>query len=228
MNIFNYFDNPKFYGRRKGRKLSKSAELAIIEGQKYLIKIEDLTNIFSKKNIILEIGFGDGGNLINSAKINSNFFYIGADPFLNSTAKCLNKLLKYNLKNIAIWPDDIRKILKYFPHNSISEVKILFPDPWPKTKHQNRRLIQSEFIELIYSIIKPSGTITIATDHDVLKNWVLEKFQTYTNFEWMAQSSKDWRVRPFDCFETKYELKSIIQKRKPSWFIFKKNKYNLN
>ena len=101
MNIFNYFDNPKFYGRRKGRKLSKSAELAIIEGQKYLIKIEDLTNIFSKKNIILEIGFGDGENLINSAKINSNFFYIGADPFLNSTAKCLNKLLKYNLKNIV-------------------------------------------------------------------------------------------------------------------------------
>ena len=202
--------------------------MAIIEGQKYLINKEDLTNIFSKKNIILEIGFGDGENLINSAKINSNFFYIGADPFLNSTAKCLNKLLKYNLKNIAIWPDDIRKILKYFPHNSISEVKILFPDPWPKTKHQNRRLIQSEFIELIYSIIKPSGTITIATDHDVLKNWVLEKFQTYTNFEWMAQSSKDWRVRPLDCFETKYELKSIIQKRKPSWFIFKKNKYNLN
>ena len=134
MNIYNSFDKPIFYGRRKGRKLSKSAELAIIEGQKYLIKIEDLKNIFSKKNIILEIGFGDGQNLINSAKINSNFFYIGADPFLNTTAKCLNKLLTNNLKNVVIWPDDVRKIVKLFPHNSISEIKILFPDPWPKKK----------------------------------------------------------------------------------------------
>ena len=65
-------------------------------------------------------------------KINPNFFYIGADPFLNTTAKCLSKILQYNLKNIVIWPDDVRKILKFFPNKSISEIKILFPDPWPK------------------------------------------------------------------------------------------------
>ena len=116
MNIHNFIDNPQFYGRRRGRKLSKSGQLAIKYGKDYLIKEEDISNIFHyQKNIVLEIGFGDGENLINSAKINSNFFYIGADPFLNTTAKCLSKILQYNLKNIVIWPDDIRKILKFFP-----------------------------------------------------------------------------------------------------------------
>ena len=192
-------------------------------GKDYLIKEENISNIFYyQKSIVLEIGFGDGENLINSAKMNPHSFYIGADPFLNTTAKCLRKIIKYNLKNIAIWPDDVRKILKFFPNNSISEIKILFPDPWPKKKHRCRRLIQNEFIKTLYPIIKPQGKITIATDHDLLKKWVLEKFQNHSEFEWLVQSSNDWRSRPNDCFQSKYELKSINQQRIPSWFIFKK------
>ena len=134
----------------------------------------------------------------------------------------MSKILQYNLKNIVIWPDDVRKILKFFPIKSILEIKILFPDPWPKRKHKNRRLIQNEFIKIIYPVIKHHGTITIATDHDMLKKWVLEKFQNYKEFEWIVESSNDWRFRPNDCFQTKYEQKSINQQRKPSWFIFKK------
>ncbi len=223
MNNSNTNNNGIFYGRRKGRKLSKLNKWAIMNGKKYIIKKEDLAVIFNTNNkIILEIGFGDGENLINSAKTNPKLFYIGADPFLNTTAKCLNKLLMFNLKNVVIWPDDIRNILNYFPYNSILDIKLLFPDPWPKTKHQSRRLVQNAFIEKIYKILKPSGSITIATDHDILKNWVLEKFQRYNEFEWTAQSSKDWKSRPIDCFKTKYESKSILQNRKPSWFIFKK------
>ena len=223
MNIDCFIENPQFYGRRRGRKLSKSSQLAIKNGKDFLIKEEDISNIFHyQKNIVLEIGFGDGENLINSAKINSNFFFIGADPFLNTTAKCLSKVLQYNLNNIVIWPDDVRKIIKFFPNNSIAEIKVLFPDPWPKIKHQKRRLIQNVFIETTYRILKQNGILTIATDHDILKKWVLEKFQRYKEFEWLAKSSEDWRIRPSDCFKTKYESKSILQKRRPSWFVFKK------
>ena len=73
INIFN--ENPQFFGRRKGRKLSKSGQFAIRDGKDYLIKEEDIPNIIhNQKYIVLEIGFGDGENLINSAKINPNFF----------------------------------------------------------------------------------------------------------------------------------------------------------
>ena len=199
--------------------------MALKEGAKFIIEDEIFFQTFfiDKKNIILEIGFGDGKNLINSAKKNPETFYLGADPFINTTVKCIKQILKNNLKNIKIWPDDVRKILKFFPSRSISEIKLLFPDPWPKVKHQKRRLIQDDFITSINRILKIKGTVTVATDHKILKSWVLEKFQATTNFEWKVKNSKDWKTRPKECFVTKYEQKSLKEKRKPTWFVFEKN-----
>ncbi|MDG1467351.1 MAG: tRNA (guanosine(46)-N7)-methyltransferase TrmB, partial [Alphaproteobacteria bacterium] len=157
-------------------------QLALQEGAKYLIKnydfsstpkliLEDLVE-FKPTEIILEIGFGSGENLLKSAKMNPDVLYLGADPFLNTNAKCIKAILNYNIKNIMIWPDDIRKIIEYFPSNIFSEIKILFPDPWPKFKHKNRRLIQDEFLISLYNILKTKGIITLGTDHFIMKSWI--------------------------------------------------------
>ena len=224
MSLLTSEESPRFYGRRKGRKVSKAGILALKKGSRYILEYNNVSEIFfnSKKKLILEIGFGDGKNLISSAKTNPENFYLGADPFLNTTVKCLQKILENNLKNIKIWPDDIRKIINFFPSKSFSEVKLLFPDPWPKLKHQKRRLIQTDFVNSIYKILKTKGTVTIGTDHQILKSWILEKFLTSLKFEWQVEDSNDWKSRPKDCFQTKYEQKSLDEKRKPSWFVFEK------
>ena len=222
----------RFYGRRKGRKLSKTNILALKEGSKYLINmhehslnpkllLEDL-NGFKPTKIILEIGFGSGENLINSAKMYPSILHIGADPFLNTNARCIKELLKNNITNVKIWPDDIRQIIKLFPLNTFSEIKILFPDPWPKFKHKGRRLIQNDFLSSLYNILKPKGIVILGTDHPIMKSWILENFQNHFGFEWKAEEVSDWRIRPSDCFATKYEKKSIIENRKPNWFVFEK------
>ena len=222
--MLSFKEFPRFYGRRKGRKLSKSGILALKVGSKHFLDQDKVSESFVnfKKKIILEIGFGDGKNLINSAKIDPDTLYLGADPFLNTTVKCIKQILENNLNNIKIWPDDIRKIIKFFPPKSISATKLLFPDPWPKLKHQNRRLIQTDFINSIHGILKINGTVTIGTDHAILKSWILEKFQASEKFEWQAETSKDWQNRPKGCFLTKYEQKAINEKRITSWFVFKK------
>ena len=224
MNVLSSKEFPRFYGRRKGRKLSKSGILALKAGSKYILEYDKLPEYFFnfKKKIILEIGFGDGKNLINSAKQNPDTLYVGADPFLNTTVKCIKQILENNINNIKIWPDDVRKIIKFFPSKSISEVKLLFPDPWPKLKHQNRRLVQADFLNSIYEILKIKGTITIGTDHRILKTWILEVFQANSKFDWQVQNSEDWQIRPKECFTTKYEEKSLREKRQPSWFVFSK------
>ncbi len=224
MSSIQFKESPRFYGRRKGRKLSRLSVLALNEGDKYIIKLENFLECFSKhkQKIILEIGFGNGENLLNSAKTNPMTLYLGADPFINTTVKCIKEILKNNLTNIKIWPDDIRKILKLIPLKSISEIKLLFPDPWPKPKHQNRRLIQTDFINDIYKILKTKGTVTVGTDHKILKSWILEKFQASKKFEWQAETSIDWQNRPKECFLTKYEQKALDEQRIPSWFVFKK------
>ena len=176
-------DAPKFYGRRKGRKLSATAKMALLHGDNYLIKSKNQTHYFSElfrsyKNhkIILEIGFGNGENLVELAKKYPERLFIGAEPFLNSAIQCIQKLQKYNIENVKIWQDDIKKIFDFIPPNIISEIKILFPDPWPKTKHKSRRLIQPEFIERLNLILVQGGTITIGTDHSNIKKLDIRKF----------------------------------------------------
>ena len=207
-------------------------QLALQEGAKYLIKnydfsstskliLEDLVE-FKPTEIILEIGFGSGENLIKSAKMNPDVLYLGADPFLNTNAKCIKAILNYNIKNIMIWPDDIRKIIEFFPSNIFSEIKILFPDPWPKFKHKNRRLVQDNFLISLYNVLKTNGIITLATDHFIMKSWILEIFQNNSGFQWTAETADDWRIKPIHYVATKYEQKAINENRDPHWFIFKK------
>ena len=207
-------------------------QLALQEGAKYLIKncdfsstskliLEDLVE-FKPTEIILEIGFGSGENLLKSAKMNPDILYLGADPFLNTNAKCIKAILNYNIKNIMIWPDDIRKIIEFFPSNIFSEIKILFPDPWPKFKHKNRRLIQDNFLISLYNVLKTNGNITLATDHFIMKSWILEIFQNNSGFQWTAETADDWRIKPIHYVATKYEQKAINENRDPHWFIFKK------
>ena len=207
-------------------------QLALQEGAKYLIKncdfsstskliLEDLVE-FKPTEIILEIGFGSGENLLKSAKMNPDILYLGADPFLNTNAKCIKAILNYNIKNIMIWPDDIRKIIEFFPSNIFSEIKILFPDPWPKFKHKNRRLIQDNFLISLYNVLKINGIITLATDHFIMKSWILEIFQNNSGFQWTAETADDWRIKPIHYVATKYEQKAINENRDPHWFIFKK------
>lgn len=207
-------------------------QLALQEGAKYLIKnsdfsstskliLEDLVE-FKPTEIILEIGFGSGENLLKSAKMNPDVLYLGADPFLNTNAKCIKAILNYNIKNIMIWPDDIRKIIEFFPSNIFSEIKILFPDPWPKFKHKNRRLIQDNFLISLYNVLKTNGIITLATDHFIMKSWILEIFQNNSGFQWTAETADDWRIKPIHYVATKYEQKAINENRDPHWFIFKK------
>ena len=209
-------------------------QLALQEGAKYLIKncdfsstskliLEDLVE-FKPTEIILEIGFGSGENLLKSAKMNPDVLYLGADPFLNTNAKCIKAILNYNIKNIMIWPDDIRKIIEFFPSNIFSEIKILFPDPWPKFKHKNRRLIQDNFLISLYNVLKTNGIITLATDHFIMKSWILEIFQNNSGFQWTAETADDWRIKPIHYVATKYEQKAIYENRDPHWFIFKKIK----
>ena len=207
-------------------------QLALQEGAKYLIKnydfsstpkliLEDLVE-FKPKKLILEIGFGSGENLLKSAKMNPDVLYLGADPFLNTNAKCIKAILNYNIKNIMIWPDDIRKVIEFFPSNIFSEIKILFPDPWPKFKHKNRRLVQDNFLISLYNVLKTNGNITLATDHFIMKSWILEIFQNNSGFQWTAETANDWRIKPIHYVATKYEQKAINENRDPHWFIFKK------
>jgi len=150
-------EQKKFYGRRKGRRIS-SKNLKLLEdaSYKFYLQEEQICKLalheFNKN--ILEIGFGNGDNLVNMSLNKPNDLFIGCDAYINGCTKLLKQIENKNIKNIKIWPDDIHLIIKKFKKNFFDLILILQPDPWPKTKHKKRRLIQQKFLDDLNQILK--------------------------------------------------------------------------
>jgi tRNA (guanine-N(7)-)-methyltransferase len=173
----------------------------------------DFCEIKSDLRMCLEIGFGFGDFLFNHAKNNPDTLFIGAEPHLNGIVNLLSKLEIEPLKNVRIFKEDIRILLEKLPQEFFDEIYILFPDPWPKSKHFKRRLINCDFLDFLSQRIKKNGKLIIATDHDSYKTWILSAIIENKNFSWLAESKKDWQNFPNWWIETKYQKKAALEGR---------------
>lgn len=236
-------DKPKFFGRRKGRTIHKAKSFLL---EKFLPEIllnadpnKKIEQYFTepKKNYCLEIGFGDGTHLAQIAKAQPENGFIGVEVYRNGVANLLSlitgiteaggnslpekaKLLPNLVDNIRIYDDDVRLLFSSLPDKSFDKIFLLFPDPWPKKKHSDRRFINPENLKELARLIKKGRILQIATDHPIYKRWVLEQMRDNTDFKWTAKTSDDWRNPPSDWFETKYQLKAIREGRRPVFFEF--------
>ena len=220
---------PRFFGRRKGRPLSAAMQKRLDELLPEFVlpagpHTEDsLAACFpatSNAFLSLEIGFGGGEHLAALAKARPDAAFIGAEPFINGIVSLLRHIDKQNIKNIRIWPDDVRLILGDFPEASLSSVYVMFPDPWPKTRHANRRIFNPSMLDKLAFCIKPGGSLCFASDHPVAKSWLLAEVLCNSAFSWKAQSAKDWRLRPSNWPQTRYMVKGVREQRASSWFDF--------
>ena len=216
---------PKFFGRRIGRRIRKT-KAAFIETTLPAIKLNEVSkNMFGRKmkEFHLEIGFGDGQHLAGQAKNNPDIGYVGAEVFQNGVLRLLELITEDNLQNIRIFSDDMRLLFSQIPDNFFSRIYVLFPDPWPKKKHANRRFINPENLNELSRILKPGGLLRIATDHKIYKGWTLRQMAKRQDFHWTAKKSADWRNEPEGWVKTKYQLKAHREGRKPVFLDYKKN-----
>ena len=215
----------KFYGRRKGRRIS-STNLKLLENysNKFYLQEEQICKLahYEYNKNILEIGFGNGDNLVNMSLNKPNNLFIGCDAYYNGCVKLLKKIVNKNIKNIKIWPDDIHLIIKKFKKNFFDLILILQPDPWPKKKHKKRRLIQQKFLDDLNQILKYEGKLIISTDHNVMKSWVLEHFHVRNDFLWFRNGYYYTNIKSKWIFDTKYSNKALENNKLVNWFFFKK------
>ena len=215
----------KFYGRRKGRRIS-SMNLKLLEDYSNKFYLNEhqicklLPNEYNKN--ILEIGFGNGDNLVNMSLNKPNDLFIGCDAYYNGCVKLLKKIVNKNIKNIKIWPDDIHLIIKKFKKDFFDLILILQPDPWPKKKHKKRRLIQQKFLDDLNQILKYEGKLIISTDHNVMKSWVLENLHVRNDFLWVKNGFYYTNIKPKWIVNTKYSKKALENNKVVNWFFFKK------
>ncbi len=210
-------DDPRFHGRRRGRKLRLKQqgllddllpELAIDVTDAALVG--DPAKLFPQpvRDVWLEIGFGAGEHLVEQSARHPDVGFIGAEPFINGVARLLAQIEVGKPANIRLLVDDVRPLLSALPGGCLGRVFILFPDPWPKARHHQRRIVNRQSLDWLANAMKPGAELRLATDDGGYLRWMLRELLDHPEFEWAARCASDWRRRPADGVETRYERKN--------------------
>ena len=161
------------------------------------------------REVWLEIGFGGGEHLAEQAARRPDVLLLGAEPFLNGAASLLRHLEERALPNVRLHVGDARELLAVLPDASLQRVFILFPDPWPKTRHHKRRLIQRQVVDELARVLAPGGRLRFATDWADYADWSLERLRADPRLGWTASRADDWRIAPADHVATRYQAKRL-------------------
>ncbi|PZO80563.1 MAG: tRNA (guanosine(46)-N7)-methyltransferase TrmB, partial [Micavibrio aeruginosavorus] len=157
----------RVYGRRLGRPMSASRQNAIEDVLPVLtLDMAAMTEDGSvdpdgffpeNKDIVFEIGFGNGEHLKAMLEQRPDRNYIGVEPFINGMSAFLKSVQDMSHANLRVWMDDAVMLARSLKSESISTLYILNPDPWPKKKHHKRRIVRQETLMEYHRILKPGG-----------------------------------------------------------------------
>ncbi|MDE2271295.1 MAG: tRNA (guanosine(46)-N7)-methyltransferase TrmB [Xanthomonadaceae bacterium] len=114
---------------------------------------------------VLEIGFGNGEALAWAGQNDPGRDYLGIEVHRPGVGRLMNALAAHDVGNVRIWNHDAVEVLQHaLAPGTLDEVRIWFPDPWPKKRHHKRRLVQPAFVDLLTTRVKPDGLLHLATD----------------------------------------------------------------
>jgi tRNA (guanine-N7-)-methyltransferase len=216
------------YGRRKGKRLTARKERLIADLLPRLrpdlsgLAPKDLGALFdgSIQDLWLEVGFGGGEHLLWQARANPEIGMIGCEPFINGVASLLGSIDEHGIENIRIYDGDARDLIAWLPERSVSRVFILFPDPWPKKRQSKRRLVAPALIRSLSRVLRGGGELRFASDDMDYVRVALQTIVRNDAFVWTARRAIDWRQRPTDWPETRYERKALSAGRSPAYLSF--------
>ena len=139
---------------------------------------------------------------------------IGCEPFVEGVVKVLSAIEEHALGNIRVHDSDAREVLRALPPACLDRAFVLFPDPWPKKRHVKRRLVNVETLGLLARALRPGGELRLGTDIGDYARTMLIALAAVPELHWTAQSPDDWRRRPADWPQTRYEAKALREGRR--------------
>jgi tRNA (guanine-N7-)-methyltransferase len=172
----------------------------------------------------LEIGFGGGERLAAMAARSPTTGFIGAEPFVNGVAKLLAAIESDRLANIRIYDGDARDLLPHLGSATLGAIHLLFPDPWPKKRHQRRRFVQPATIAEIHRLLRPGGRFVFVSDASDYAVATLQQVLRAGGFAWTAERPSDWRWPRAGHLPTRYEAKALAMGAKPIHLEFEKKR----
>ena len=179
----------------------------------YKTKIKDLKN----KNVVLDIGFGNGEYTAAYANAFQEKHIIATEVYLSGIGSLIGLINKYKISNISIFDEDVRLLMDEMPKEFLDSVNILFPDPWQKAKHHKRRLIGEDFLYQLHPLLKPNAKIFVRTDWEDYAEQISELPEV------MSSHFRLERTQNIEFeFETRFHQRAIKEGRKINSFLFTK------
>lgn len=224
-------DRPEWHGRRLGRPLRPARKQTLSEvlpglriARPAIRQYIDIASLFQTDRIHtwLEIGFGAGEHLAEQARRHPEIGFIGCEVFVNGVAALVDRVKRHNLRNVRIFDDDGRLLLPLLPEASIERAFLLFPDPWPKRRHEKRRFVNAANLAVLARILADGAQFLIASDDRGMVRWTLEQMAGHPDFRWRARRPADWREAPSEWIETRYQRKALAAGRQPVFLFFER------
>ena len=220
------------YGRRKGRKLSQAQSELLSSGLAHhkldmnrQLPTGKLAAVFSEpvSEVWIEIGFGAGEHLIWQTERNPHAGLIGAEPYVNGVVAALSALEARGLGGrIKIYPDDTISLLNWLPEASLSRAFVLFPDPWPKKRHRERRIFSPVLLDRLGRVLRPGAELRFASDIADYAEAAIEHATTHPDFEVVGMFTSENRATASDWPVTRYEEKASKQGRSSTFISMRR------
>ena len=186
--------------RLRGSRITGPQQSALdkyweIYGMAYSESLIDIPTLFpNSRDVILEIGFGMGEATALIGKDFPDTGFLAVEVHKPGIGKLMARIEELQLSNIRIIEGDAHPILRtMIADNSLDGVHLFFPDPWPKKRHNKRRIVNERFLELIAPKIKKGGLMHIATDWVPYAEYIEEVFATSALFKGGVVARPEWR-----------------------------------
>ncbi|WEJ33306.1 tRNA (guanosine(46)-N7)-methyltransferase TrmB [Devosia sp. SD17-2] len=213
-----------FFGRRSGKKLHDGQQ-AIVDTTlpEVEIKLEgklDPKSVFpGAQRIVVEIGYGGGEHLARKAAEEPDTGFIGCEVYTGGIGKMVQAIDARGLTNVRLFTDDALKLLMALPDASLDAVYLLYPDPWPKTRHHKRRFVSPTTLAELARVIRPGGTFYFATDIEDYADWTLAHIVRAPEFAFEPEAPGSWH-QPYPGWQpTRYEQKARREGRMISFYF---------
>jgi len=194
-------------------RITASQKANLNDLDRYKTKIKDLKN----KNVVLDIGFGNGEYTAAYANAFQEKHLIATEVYLSGIGSLIGLINRYKISNISIFDEDVRLLMDQMPKEFLDSVNILFPDPWQKAKHHKRRLIGEDFLYQLHPLLKPNAKIFVRTDWEDYAEQISELAEV------MSSHFRLERTQNIEFeFETRFHQRAIKEGRKINSFLFTK------
>jgi tRNA (guanine-N7-)-methyltransferase len=208
----------RLYGRSKGRPL-RAAQAALVERLLPALSVPeegpiDARSLFGDdRPLHFEIGFGGGEHLVAQAAAHPAVGLVGCEPFINGVAMALGRIAAARVGNVRLHPGDARDLVELVPDGTVARVFLLYPDPWPKTRHHRRRFAGPENLAMLARVMAPGAELRLATDIAGYAEHARDAVALTPGLRLVGDGGEPWTDWP----GTRYEAKALTAGRQPTY-----------